>query len=144
MKFTLNWLKDHLSTKKTEVHIIDALNKIGLEVETVQPTEDELSDFVIAKIIKSEQHPNADRLKICDVDIGNENVLKVVCGAQNAKDGLITIYAPPGSTIPKNNMIIFPDLLAYLAAAKTFWGANGCDNVVSKLQSICIGFWIQS
>ena len=104
MKFTLNWLKDHLSTKKTEVQIIDALNKIGLEVETVQPTEDELSDFVIAKIIKSEQHPNADRLKICDVDIGNENVLKVVCGAQNAKDGLITIYAPPGSTIPKNNM----------------------------------------
>ena len=104
MKFTLNWLKDHLSTKKTEAQIIDTLNKIGLEVETVQPTEDELSDFVIARIIKSEQHPNADRLKVCDVDIGNKNVLKVVCGAQNAKDGLITIYAPPGSTIPKNNM----------------------------------------
>ena len=61
-------VKRSFKYKKTEVQIIDALNKIGLEVETVQPTEDELSDFVIAKIIKSEQHPNADRLKICDVD----------------------------------------------------------------------------
>ena len=52
MKFTFNWLKDHLNTKKTEVQIINSLNKIGLEVETVQPTKDGLSDFVIAKIIK--------------------------------------------------------------------------------------------
>ncbi len=104
MKFTLNWLKDHLDTKKSEQQVADVLNFIGLEVESRKPTKDELSEFLIAKIIKVEKHPNADRLKICDVDIGNQNIQKVVCGAPNARDGLITIYAPPGSMIPKNNM----------------------------------------
>ena len=104
MKFTLNWLKDHLDTKKSEQQIADALNFIGLEVESRKPIKNELSEFLIAKIIKVEKHPNADRLKICDVDIGNQNIQKVVCGALNARDGLITIYAPPGSMIPKNNL----------------------------------------
>ena len=104
MKFTLSWLKDHLDTNKSEQHIIDSLNKIGLEVENTQPIKDELSDFVIARIIKTEKHPNADRLKVCDVDIGDKKILKVVCGAPNAKDGLISVYAPPGSIIPKNGM----------------------------------------
>tara|TARA_B000000441_G_C21719355_1_gene338040 strand:- start:95 stop:355 length:261 start_codon:yes stop_codon:yes gene_type:complete len=84
MKFTLKWLKDHLDTKKSEQQIIDTLNNIGLEVENVQPIKNELSDFVVAKIIKVEKHPNADRLKVCDVDIGGNNFLKVVCGAPNA------------------------------------------------------------
>ena len=104
MKFTINWLKDHIDTKKTEQQIVDTLNNIGLEVENVQPIKNELSDFVVARIIKAEKHPNADRLKICNVDIGNKNILKIVCGAPNAKDGLLTIYAPPGTIIPKNNM----------------------------------------
>ena len=104
MKFTLSWLKDHLDTNRSEQQICDTLNKIGLEVESIQPIKDELSDFLIAKIIKAEKHPNADRLKVCDVDIGDKNILKVVCGATNARDGLITIYAPPGSIIPKNSM----------------------------------------
>ena len=104
MKFTLKWLKDHLDTKKSEQQIIDTLNNIGLEVESVQPIKNELSDFVVAKIVKSEKHPNADRLKVCDVDIGSNNLLKVVCGAPNAHNGMLTIYAPPGSIIPKNNM----------------------------------------
>ena len=103
MKFTLNWLKDHLDTKKSEQQISDTLNKIGLEVESIQPIKDHLSDFLVAKIVKVEKHPNADRLKVCDVDIGNQNI-KVVCGAPNAQEGLLTIYAPPGSTIPKNNI----------------------------------------
>ena len=104
MKFSFNWLKEHLDTKKSEQQIVDALNKIGLEVESVHPTKNELSDFIVGKIIKTEKHPNADRLKVCDVDIGDQNILKVVCGASNAQDGLLTIYAPPGSIIPKNNM----------------------------------------
>ena len=104
MKFTFKWLKDHLDTKKSEKQIIDTLNNIGLEVENVQPIKNELSDFVVAKIIKVEKHPNADRLKVCDVDIGGNNFLKVVCGAPNAHKGMLTIYAPPGSIIPKNNM----------------------------------------
>ena len=104
MKFTKDWLSDHLSTSKSEKQIIEKLNGIGLEVEKVEPVKNELSDFIVAKIIKANKHPNADRLKLCDVDIGTKETIKVVCGAPNAQDGLLTIYAPPGSTIPKNGM----------------------------------------
>ena len=72
MKFTQDWLKDHLKTNKTESQIIEKLNSIGLEVEKVEPIENELSNFIVAKIIKSEKHPNADRLKLCHVDIGQK------------------------------------------------------------------------
>jgi len=104
MKFTKDWLKDHLKTNKTEVQIIEKLNNTGLEVEKVEPLKNELSDFIIAKIVKAEKHPNADRLKLCHVDIGQKELTKVVCGGPNARDNLITVYAPPGSVIPKNNM----------------------------------------
>ena len=104
MKFTKDWLSDHLSTSKSEKQIIEKLNGIGLEVEKVDHAKNELSEFVVAKIIKANKHPNADRLKLCDVDIGTKETIKVVCGAPNAEDGLLTIYAPPGSTIPKNGM----------------------------------------
>ena len=104
MKFTKDWLSDHLSTSKSEKQIIEKLNGIGLEVEKVEPVKNELSNFIVAKIIKANKHPNADRLKLCDVDIGTKETIKVVCGAPNAQDGLLTIYAPPGSTIPKNGM----------------------------------------
>ena len=104
MKFTKDWLDVHLKTNKSEAQIIQKLNNIGLEVEKVEPIKNELSDFIVAKIIKVNKHPNADRLKLCDVDIGKKETLKVVCGASNARDGLLTIYAPPGSVIPKNGM----------------------------------------
>ena len=104
MRFTTDWLNDHLNTKKSEQQIIEKLNGIGLEVEKVERPKNELSDFIVAKIVKANKHPNADRLKLCDVDIGAKETIKVVCGAPNAKDGLLTIYAPPGSTIPKNGM----------------------------------------
>ncbi len=104
MKFTQDWLKDHLKTNKTESQIIEKLNSTGLEVEKVEPAENEFGDFIVAKIVKSERHPNADRLTLCHVDIGQKQLVKVVCGAPNAKDNLLTVYAPPGSVIPKNNM----------------------------------------
>ena len=88
MKITSIWLKDHLDTKLTENQIIDKLTDIGLEVESVDSQSSDLESFVVAKILKLEKHPNADRLKVCDVDIG--------------KKDLLTIYAPPGTTIPKN------------------------------------------
>ena len=102
MRLTIEWLKDHINTNKTEAQIIEKLNKIGIEVENVEPIKNEFSDFIVAKIIKSEKHPNADRLKLCVVDIGQKDLVRVVCGATNAKDNLLTIYAPPGAIIPKN------------------------------------------
>jgi len=104
MKITTNWLKDHLDTKFNEDQIIDKLTDIGLEVESVESQSSDLNSFLIAKILKTEKHPDADRLKVCDVDIGAKEPVKVVCGAPNAKEGLLTIYAPPGAVIPKNQM----------------------------------------
>ena len=104
MKITSSWLKDHLDTKLSENQIIDKLTDIGLEVESVDSQSNDLESFLVAKILKSEKHPNADRLIVCDVDIGGKDSVKVVCGAPNAKKDLLTIYAPPGATIPKNQM----------------------------------------
>ena len=104
MKITTNWLKDHLDTRLNENQIIERLTDIGLEVESVESQTNDLDSFLIAKILKTERHPDADRLKVCDVDIGAKQSIKVVCGAPNAKEGLITIYAPPGAVIPKNQM----------------------------------------
>ena len=104
MKITTNWLKDHLDTKFNENQIIDKLTDIGLEVESVEDQSTDLDSFLIAKILKAEKHPNADRLKICEVDIGGKELVKVVCGAVNANEGLITIYAPPGAVIPKSQI----------------------------------------
>ena len=101
MIITLPWLKEHLKTKAKENEIIDKLTNLGLEVEGIKESSGELSKFKIAKILKTEKHPNADKLKVCDVSIGGREVLKVVCGASNAREGLITIYAPPGAIIPK-------------------------------------------
>ncbi len=103
MKLTISWLKKHLNTKATMDQIVGTLTNIGLEVEDVIDQNKNLKLFKIAKILKAEKHPNADKLKVCDVDIGGK-VEKVVCGAANARDGLLTVYAPPGAVIPKNGM----------------------------------------
>ena len=104
MKFTIDWLKQHLDTKYNDKKILDKLTNIGLEVESFESQSSQQDEFVIAKIINAERHPNADRLSVCDVDIGEKEIVKVVCGAPNAKKDLLTIYAPPGAIIPKNKM----------------------------------------
>ena len=104
MKITYDWLKDHLQTKNSENQLLEKLTDIGLEVEGIGNKSLDLDKFIVSKIVRSEKHPNADRLKVCDVDIGEKKIIKVVCGAPNAKEGLLTIYAPPGAIIPKNKM----------------------------------------
>ena len=104
MIISLSWLKNHLSTKANLKQVVERLTEIGLEVESVKSPNDVLDNFIICKVVKSQKHPNADKLKICEVDIGEDNLVKVVCGAQNARDGLFTVYAPPGAIIPKTKM----------------------------------------
>ena len=101
MKITSDWLKDHLNISLKEEKLLEQLTNIGLEVEGVQNLSTGNELFKIAIIAKTEKHPNADRLKVCDVNVGEKELKKVVCGAANAKEGLITIYAPPGAIIPK-------------------------------------------
>ena len=76
MKFTFDWLKEHLDTKIQDNGLIEKLTDIGLEVESFENLNSDLDNFKVAKIINVEQHPNADRLRVCDVDIGQENNVK--------------------------------------------------------------------
>ena len=101
MIITIPWLKEHLKTNAKETEIISQLTNIGLEVESVKENSGEMGKFKIAKVLKAEKHPNADKLKVCDVSTGGKEILKVVCGAPNVREGLVTIYAPPGTIIPK-------------------------------------------
>ena len=105
MKFTFSWLKDYLETDISLDEVATSLTEIGLEVEEITNPIEDLKEFIIAKILSSKKHPDADKLKICEVDIGIETK-EVVCGAPNAKEGLTTIYAPIGSVIPKTKMKI--------------------------------------
>ena len=102
MKTTLQWLKEHLDTKVNQKQIVDKLTDIGLEVENVTKNKNPYDSFKICKIIKVKKHPNADKLSVCEVDIGEKNLVTVVCGATNAIKDLVTVYAPPGSVIPKS------------------------------------------
>ena len=101
MKITFEWVKDHLNTNFKEEKLLEQLTNIGLEVESVENLSKGLDLFKVAKIIKTDKHPNADRLKVCEVNIGEKELKKVVCGASNVREGLITIYAPPGAIVPK-------------------------------------------
>ncbi len=105
MKFTLSWLKDHLETSATLDEIVEMLTMIGLEVEAVDDRA-EFSPFVIAKVLSAEPHPNADRLKVLSVDPGDGKPVQVVCGAPNARAGLIGAFAAPGTYVPGINVTL--------------------------------------
>ncbi|WP_129611504.1 MULTISPECIES: phenylalanine--tRNA ligase subunit beta [Rhodoplanes] len=100
MKFTLSWLKDHLDTDASLAAIVDKLTMIGLEVEEVEDKGKLLAPFVIAHVVSAEQHPNADRLRVCLVDTGTGKPIQVVCGAPNARAGMKGVFAPAGTYIP--------------------------------------------
>ncbi|WP_439574155.1 phenylalanine--tRNA ligase subunit beta [Phreatobacter sp.] len=100
MKFTLSWLKDHLDTEASLADITETLTRIGLEVEGIDDPGARLKDFTIARVISAEQHPNADRLRVCMVDTGSGDAVQVVCGAPNARTGMMSVFSPPGTYIP--------------------------------------------
>jgi len=99
MKFTLSWLKDHLDTNCTVPQVVEAMTMAGLEVEHVIDPATKLAPFTVAKIVEAVQHPNADRLRVCQVDTVDGRK-EIVCGAPNARAGLTTIYAPIGAYVP--------------------------------------------
>src|SRR5436190_21904093 len=106
MKFTLAWLKEHLETDASLAAIVDKLTMIGLEVETVADRGKMLAPFSIARVISAEQHPNADRLRVCMVDTGAGEPVQVVCGAPNARAGMKGVFVPPGAFIPGKNITL--------------------------------------
>ena len=105
MKFTLNWLKEYLTTEKSVNEIADDLTNIGLEIEEVSNESAFLENFTVAKINEASPHPDSKKLQICKVDTGKE-VLQVICGAKNARTGIKIAFAKIGSLIPSNGMKI--------------------------------------
>lgn len=99
MKFTLSWLKEHLDTNAGIDEIVEAMTLAGLEVEGVENPAEMLSAFSIAKVISAEKHPDADRLKVCQVETRN-GMKQIVCGAPNARAGMTVAFAPLGAFIP--------------------------------------------
>ncbi|MCF6221567.1 MAG: phenylalanine--tRNA ligase subunit beta [Robiginitomaculum sp.] len=99
MKFTLSWLKEYLNTDATIDEIVEAMTLAGLEVEEVENPAEKLSAFSIAKVISAEKHPDADRLKVCQVET-RDGMLQIVCGAPNARAGMTVAFAPLGAYIP--------------------------------------------
>ena len=106
MKFTLSWLRDHLDTTATLEEVTDALTRIGLEVEGVDDPAAALADFRIARVLTAERHPQADKLQVLSVDTGDGAPLQVVCGAPNARAGLVGVLGLPGATVPANGMVL--------------------------------------
>ena len=107
MKFSLSWLKEHLDTDEPLEKLADKLTMIGLEVESIDDKAKALAPFTIARVISAEQHPNADRLRVCMVDTGGGAApVQVVCGAPNARAGLISVFSAPGTFIPGKNITL--------------------------------------
>jgi phenylalanyl-tRNA synthetase beta chain len=106
MKFTLDWLKEHLETDRPLAELAGKLTMIGLEVERIEDKAKLFAPFVIARVVEAKQHPNADRLRVCMVDIGKGDPIQVVCGAPNARTGMKGVFAPPGAFIPGKNVTL--------------------------------------
>ncbi|MFN0115365.1 MAG: phenylalanine--tRNA ligase subunit beta [Paracoccaceae bacterium] len=117
MKFTISWLKDHLDTTATPAEIAGALTDLGLEVEAIADPGLRLGAFRICKVIEAARHPNADKLSLCRVATwpdgpgGRMEEVRVVCGAPNAKTGLIGVFAPPGTHIPGTGVDLKPGVI---------------------------------
>ena len=105
MKFSLSWLKEHLDTDADMQAVADCLNRIGLEVEDIENPADALSAFRIARVISAAPHPQADKLQVLSVDAGGEP-LQVICGAPNARAGMLGVFGPAGAVVPANGMLL--------------------------------------
>jgi phenylalanyl-tRNA synthetase beta chain len=105
MKFTLSWLKSHLETDAPLELITDTLTQIGLELEGVENAGAALASFRVAHVIEAVQHPNADRLRVCKVDAG-DGIISVVCGAPNARTGMMAVFASAGAVIPSTGTVL--------------------------------------
>ena len=106
MKFSLEWLREHLDTDASAQEIADKLTAIGLEVEGLSNPAEALAPFRVAKVLTAEKHPQADKLQVLTVDDGSGEPIQVVCGAPNARAGMLGVFGPPGAYIPGSDMTL--------------------------------------
>ena len=106
MKFSLEWLRQHLDTDAPAAEIADKLTSIGLEVEGVSNPAEALRPFTVARVLTAERHPQADKLQVLTVDKGDGEPLQVVCGAPNARAGLVGVFGGPGTYVPGSDFTL--------------------------------------
>ena len=106
MKFSLEWLKQHLDTDASADAIAEKLTAIGLEVEDLSNPAEALAPFRVAKVLAAEKHPQADKLQVLTVDAGTGETIQVVCGAPNARAGMLGVFGPPGTYIPGSDITL--------------------------------------
>src|SRR4051794_40579846 len=144
MKFTLSWLKEHLETDAAVQQVVDAMTMAGLEVEDVEDPAARLAAFSVAKIVEAVQHPNADRLRVCQVDT-RDGRKEIVCGAPNARPGLTTIYAPLGAYVPGSGMTLEARPVrgvvsnGMLCSAKELEIAEESDGILELADELAVG-----
>ncbi len=144
MKFTLSWLKTHLDTHATVAEVATAMTMAGLEVEHVDDPAAKLAAFSVAKIVEAVQHPNADRLRVCQVDT-RDGRKEIVCGAPNARAGLTTIYAPIGTYIPGSGITLEPRPVrgvvsnGMLCSAAELQTAEESDGILELSNDLAVG-----
>ncbi len=102
----LSWLKDHLDTDASAEAIAERLTNIGLEVEELSNPAEALAPFTVARVLTAEKHPQADKLQVLTVDAGSGETIQVVCGAPNARAGMLGVFGPPGAYIPGSDMTL--------------------------------------
>jgi phenylalanyl-tRNA synthetase beta chain len=106
MKFTFSWLKEHLETEASLDEIVQTLTRIGLEVEGVENPAEKLAPFTIARVLTAERHPQADKLQVLSVDTGAGEPVQVVCGASNARAGMLGVFGAPGAYVPGSDITL--------------------------------------
>ena len=106
MKFSLEWLKQHLDTAASAAELADKLTAIGLEVEEVTNPAAALAPFVVARVLTADKHPQADKLQVLTVDAGTGEAIQVVCGAPNAHAGMLGVFGAPGAYIPGSDLTL--------------------------------------
>src|SRR6202789_857868 len=144
MKFTLSWLKTHLDTDATVAEVAQAMTMAGLEVEHVEDPGAKLGAFSVARIVEAVQDPNADRLRVCQVDT-KDGRKEIVCGAPNARAGLTTIYAPIGTYIPGSGITLEPKPVrgvvsnGMLCSAAELETAEESDGILELSNDLAVG-----
>jgi len=106
MKFSLSWLKEHLDTEANAATIADTLTRIGLEVEGVDNPAEVLRPFTVARVLTAQPHPQADKLQVLTVETGSGQALQVVCGAPNARAGMVGVFGGPGTYVPGSDFTL--------------------------------------
>jgi phenylalanyl-tRNA synthetase beta chain len=144
MKFTLSWLKEHLETDASVAEVVAAMTMAGLEVEHVEDPAGKLAAFSVARILEAVQHPNADRLRVCQVET-IDGRKEIVCGAPNARAGLTTIYAPIGTYVPGSGITLEPRAVrgvvsnGMLCSAAELQTAEESDGILELADDLAVG-----